>query len=154
VWGHLGCISFSGRTECRHRQHIKHAAVFGWQPLLSNVAFEAAHFQKNRGRLITTLSPDVQLHIKGSNFTDNKLHSFLSDKDLEGCVLLISNGTAVVESRHFSGNSVMSNRGAIAMENAASLQLLGSVLMHKTGKACMPSTSAQQERCTCAIGWV
>lgn len=47
----------------------------------SDVVFEAAQFEGNAVRPLTVLSPGVMLHVKVSNFTDNKLRTSPAKKD-------------------------------------------------------------------------
>mgnify|MGYP001807610273 CR=1 FL=1 len=99
----------------------------------SDVVFEAAQFEGNAVRPLTVLSPGVMLHVKASNFTDNKLRTSPAKKDLLGGAMLKSNGTAVVESSNFSANVVLSNGAAIAVESSGSIQLVSSVLFGNRG---------------------
>jgi predicted outer membrane repeat protein len=97
----------------------------------SDVLFEGAQFQENTGRPIMTLSRGVKLHVKNSNFTDNKLPW----KDLSGGALWLEEGAAVVESSVFSGNVVLMNGGAIAVGgNLSSLDLSSSVFKGNNGE--------------------
>jgi parallel beta-helix repeat protein len=120
----------------------------------SGIVFEAAHFEGNAVRPITVLSPIVKLHVKGSNFTNNKLRKSPSRKNVDGGVLLIGGGTVFVESSTFSNNTVVSNGAAIAMEGSASLQLAKSTFTGNKGESCMPSIRAHHDHRLCMHGWL
>jgi hypothetical protein len=94
----------------------------------SNVSFDRGQFQGNTARPITTVSPGVQLRIKGSTFTNNSL-----PWDLYGGALTVAGGSALVEASTFSGNSMMYKGGAISVTNSASLQLVASNITANTG---------------------
>lgn len=98
----------------------------------SNLVFEAAQFQGNAGRPITVLSPDVKLHLKGSNFTDNKLLW----KSLAGGAVWLGGGTAVVESSIFIGNAVLTDGGAIGVgANVSSFNMSSTVFTGNNGES-------------------
>jgi hypothetical protein len=71
----------------------------------SDVLFEASQLQGNAIRPITTLSPSVRLHVRNSTFTDNHLLRGPDGEELDGGALLISNGTALVESSKLSASA-------------------------------------------------
>jgi hypothetical protein len=105
----------------------------------SDVVFEAADFQKNGVRPITVFSKGVKLHVKGSNFTNNTMHSSPAGMTLAGGALFITNGTALVESSNFRDNCVVSYGGVIVVQSPERIQMVSSVQDHNTGATCMPA---------------
>lgn len=99
----------------------------------SNSTFEAALFEGNACRPISVRSDSVSLHIRGSNFTNNKLLW----PDMAGGALLVAGGEAEVESSAFSGNVVLDSGGAVAVGKSASLQVSSTLFTGNKGKQYM-----------------
>jgi predicted outer membrane repeat protein len=96
----------------------------------SNITFEHALFQGNVGRSLAVIGEGPYLHVKGSSFVNN------SDQGPKatGAALFISNGTALLVSSSFDGNSVGFRGGAIAVEGAAHVRLISSMLNRHQGR--------------------
>jgi hypothetical protein len=120
----------------------------------SNVTFDAALFEGNAGRPVSVLSDNVKLHIRGSNFIQNKLlwmdaggevvtggsfHRWVTSTldDLAGGALQLSGGITAVESSVFYGNAALNSGGAVALGKSASLQLSSTLFKSNIGETCV-----------------
>lgn len=100
----------------------------------SNITFEHALFQGNLGRSLAVLSEGAYLHVKGSSFINNSAQGAKAT----GAALYISNGTALLVSSSFSGNSAGFRGGAIEVDGAGRATIIASKLDYNRGQCVCP----------------
>jgi hypothetical protein len=93
------------------------------------LVFDNARFHDNVGLPLLIEGTAVHIHIKKSQFTNNKNLV----ENVPGAALLINGGTGLVQSSTFAGNRALLRGGAIGIKNAR-LTVESSVLQNNAGE--------------------